>query len=164
MKSNEAEIHFLLHAATLVKDLVRQKLLSLGLGHSQARVLDALERLGPSSQSELAQELNITAASMSTMITRMLASGYLDRERDPHEKRSYVLRLSEAGEFLLCDVRAAWLSVDEIVQDKIGAERAAVLFEVARELRNSLGGQTPGEGRAKRDKSVRGAKSSKADA
>ena len=46
MKRNEANLHFLLHSAALVEDAVRRELLPLGLGPSQARVLDALDRMG----------------------------------------------------------------------------------------------------------------------
>lgn len=87
----EANIHFLLHSAALVEKAAYRALQPFGPGHSQAPVLDALDRMGLSSQIELAQELCITAASMSTMTVRLLASGYIDRRKDPDEKRSSTL-------------------------------------------------------------------------
>lgn len=149
MTCKEANIHFLLHSAALVEKAVHRALQPLGLGHSQARVLDALDRMGPSSQIELAQELKITAASMSTMTTRLLANGYVDRRQDPDEKRSNILRLSKGGVGLLSDVRSAWHSVDRLVEDVVGSKNADALFELALELRDAFGGRTPGERRAR---------------
>lgn len=40
--------------------------------HRQARILDALDRMGDASQARLAREFNLTAASMSTMFVRHL--------------------------------------------------------------------------------------------
>lgn len=143
MEHNEANIHFLLHAAALVGDVVKHELSMLGIGHSQARMLDALDRMGPSSQARLAEELDITAPSMSTLTTRMIAGGQIDRHADPHEKRSNVISLSDKGERLLADIRAAWLRVDQIVEEKLGREQAAGFFTASRSLRDSLGGRSP---------------------
>ncbi|WP_299546741.1 MarR family transcriptional regulator [uncultured Tateyamaria sp.] len=151
MTRKEPNLHFLLHSAALVEDVVRHELRPLGVGHSQARVLDALDRMGPSSQIELADECNITAASMSTMTMRLLASGFIVRRQDPNEKRSNILRLSKTGASLLSDVRAIWHKVDRIIEGVIGADKAATIFKTAEELRDALGGRTAGERRAKRD-------------
>jgi len=40
--------------------------------HRQARILDALDRMGDASQARLAREFNLTSASMSTMFVRHL--------------------------------------------------------------------------------------------
>ncbi len=145
MGSDEANIHFLLHSAVLVRELVQKELKPLGLGHSQARVLDALDRMGPSSQVRLADVLDVTAASMSAMSTRMISNGHLERRQDPDEKRSNILSLSESGVMLLADVRAAWHRVDDAIRARVGTELASTLFAANRELRDALGGQTPGE-------------------
>lgn len=152
MKRNEANLHFLLHSAALVEDAVRRELLPLGLGPSQARVLDALDRMGPSSQVELAEECSITAASMSTMTMRLLAAGFVERRQDPDERRCNILRLSESGARLLVDVRAAWDAVDRVVEDAIGQEKAATIAELTCDLRNALGGRTPAARRVRRPK------------
>lgn len=143
MTREEANIHFLLHSASLVRELIRLELQPLGVGHSQARVLDALDRMGPSSQAELAKELGITPPSMSTLTIRMIANGHIDRQVDSNEKRSNVLRLSEAGAGLLLQIRDAWHRVDRMVQDKLGVEKTKFFFEASHALRDALGGRTP---------------------
>ncbi|WP_299500264.1 MarR family transcriptional regulator [uncultured Roseobacter sp.] len=164
MSRKEANLHFLLHSAALVEDAVRRELRPLGLGPGQARVLDALDRMGPSSQVELAEECNITAASMSTMTMRLLAAGVIERRQDPNERRSNILRLSDSGIRLLKDVRAAWHAVDDIVQQAVGAEKAAALADLAHDLRDALGGRTPRARRAKREKPNADVSSESADA
>jgi len=144
MTRKEADLHFLLHSAALIEDAVRRALVPLGLGPSQARVLDALDRLGQASQAELAQVCNITAASMSTMTMRLLAAGFIEREQDPKERRSNILRLSDQGRLLLNDIHGAWASVDRLIETSVGAEQAKSIARLTRTLRDALGGRTPG--------------------
>lgn len=49
--------HFLLHAAALLEDALRRRLAALHVRPRQARILDALARMGEASQSELARDL-----------------------------------------------------------------------------------------------------------
>ncbi|QBF33289.1 MarR family winged helix-turn-helix transcriptional regulator [Thalassococcus sp. S3] len=144
MTRKEADLHFLLHSAALIEDAVRRALVPLGLGPSQARVLDALDRLGQASQAELAQVCNITAASMSTMTMRLLAAGFIERQQDPKERRSNILRLSDRGRLLLNDIHAAWASVDRLIETSVGADKAKSIAQLTRTLRDALGGRTPG--------------------
>ena len=146
MKRKEADLHFLLHSAALVEDAVRRALMPLGLGPSQARVLDALDRMGQASQAELAQDCNITAASMSTMTMRLLAAGFIERRKDPNERRSNILRLSDKGRLLMTEIRTAWETVDRLIGGAVGEEKAAHIAALTRELRDALGGRTPGTG------------------
>ncbi|MCR8726541.1 MarR family winged helix-turn-helix transcriptional regulator [Frigidibacter sp. ROC022] len=136
-------MHFLLHAADLVEDSLRRRLSDIDLGPRQARVLDALAKMGSASQVELAQLFDITAASMSTMTARLIAAGLVSRQTDPAEARRNVLRLSPRGKGLLDEIHAAWDSIDKMIEEKIGPEKAATLAELTRELRDSLGGRAP---------------------
>ena len=64
-QSQSYKFHLLLHSADLIEDYLRIKLSPLDLTPRQARVLKALNRLGPVAQVELARSFGITAASMS---------------------------------------------------------------------------------------------------
>lgn len=145
MDSREFNLHFLLHCANLVEERLRHRLADLGIHQRQARVLDTLARMGTASQVSLAREFNITAASMSTMTARLIAAGLISRETDPDEARSNILRLTERGESLLSEIHAAWNDVDRMIETLIGPEKAATLSTLARELRDALGGHTPGK-------------------
>ena len=67
MQFDTVKLHYLLHAATLVEEKLRHRLSEIGISPRQARVIDALARMGAVSQIALAREFAVTPASMSTM-------------------------------------------------------------------------------------------------
>jgi DNA-binding MarR family transcriptional regulator len=145
MQVDQHEFHGLLHSADLVENALRQKLAPLGLLPRQARVLDAMGRMGPVSQVDLAAEFRVTSASMSTMTNRLLAAGYITRSVDPGSRRQNVLELTDRGRALLAGINEAWSAVDAAVKAILGGD-ATPFFELARRLRDGLGGAVPGSG------------------
>ncbi|WP_417427205.1 MarR family winged helix-turn-helix transcriptional regulator [Hoeflea sp.] len=145
MQHDTFTLHFLLHSATLLEEQLRLRLTELDISHRQARILDALDRMGEASQAQLAREFDLTPASMSTMTVRLLQAGFISRARHPDEARSNVLQLSEKGRSLLSEVRNAWADVDRMIEAKIGQEKAEQLAALTRELRDALGGRVPGQ-------------------
>lgn len=137
--------HFLLHAAHLLEERLRTRLAPLGIHPRQARVLDALGRRSEASQVTLAKEFGLTAASMSTMTARLLEAGLIERQVDERELRSNVLRLSKRGKALLKAIYREWREMDREIIEAIGPENAEKLAELTFQLRNALGGFTPGE-------------------
>jgi len=106
-KNRSNKLHYLLHSAALVEKRLSLLLSPLGLGPRQARVLDALNTLGQTSQIDLARECDITAASMSTMTSRLIDAGYVSRVSDPINTRSNMLSLTPLG---LALVDRSWWS------------------------------------------------------
>ncbi|MCC6769802.1 MAG: MarR family transcriptional regulator, partial [Gemmatimonadaceae bacterium] len=100
MRTKTFTLHSLLHAAVLVEGCLRRRLVELDLPPRQARVLDALGRMGTASQVALAREMDVTPASMSTMTARLIDAGLVAREDDPDEARSNLLRLTVHGHSL----------------------------------------------------------------
>lgn len=138
--------HFLLHSAALVEDALRRRLADLHVRPRQARILDALARMGEASQSELAPEFDLTPASMSTMISRLTSAGYVTRVVDPEEARSNIIRLTAQGRDALAEIYKAWSDIDRLIEHKLGPERSLLLAELSRDLRDKLGGRAPGRG------------------
>ncbi len=149
MLSQEYRIHFLLHSAHLLEERLRERLGPIGLHPRQARVLDALGRMGQASQIGLANEFGLTAASMSTMTARLLKAGLIEKCADEGELRSNILTLTSHGEDLLKAVYREWRAVDREIREAIGSENARRLGSLALQLRNALGGKTPGSETAK---------------
>lgn len=145
MKTKDPKLHLLLHSADLVEQRLRIQLAPLDIRPRQARILDALERMGTASQIELAREFDITPASMSTMIVRLSAANLVTCRTDPGELRTNAVSLSDHGRDVLKKVRTAWREVDLIIENAIGRERAQMLAELAGELRDALGGRAPGQ-------------------
>ena len=134
----------MLHSADLLDETLRHRLGRLGLRPRQARVIDALARMEPASQVALAREFGVTPAAMSTMTARLIEGGYVTREVDPKEARAHLLRLTERGRGLLDEIHKAWRDVDGLIEEKLGPDGAATLSELARDLRDALGGRVPG--------------------
>lgn len=144
MRTDRFQLHLLLHSSHLVEDELRRRLALIDVRPRQARVLDALSRMEPVSQINIAREFKLTPSSMSTMTVRLIEAGFITREIDPAEARSNVLRLTESGRSKLSAIHKAWHEVDAVIADKIGAENATTLARLMRSLRDGLGGQAPG--------------------
>ena len=147
-KNSTNKLHYLLHSSALIEKCLSAKLTPLGLGPRQARVIDALDRIGATSQIDLARECGITAASMSTMTSRLIAAGYVAREIEPIETRRNTLTLTSHGLELLEEIKAVWADVDRVIDNSIGVEKSTALADLALELRNALGGHEPAANQA----------------
>ena len=143
MQSDEHFFHGLLHSGELVEAELRQSLSSLGIQPRQARVLEAMGRMGPVSQTDLASAFGVTSASISTMTDRLLAAGLITRAVHPTSRRQNVLELTEKGRKLLDGIGVAWAGVDDKIRAVLGAD-ARTFFDLGRRLRDGLGGAIPG--------------------
>lgn len=143
MQADQHDFHGLLHSANLIEAELRRYMEPLELQPRQARVLDAMSRMGPVSQVDLASIFGVTSASMSTMTERLLTAGYITRAVDPTSRRNNVLDLTDKGQTLLAGISEAWSAVDDTIRDVLGKD-AATFFDLARKLRGGLGGFVPG--------------------
>ena len=146
MQIDEHDFHGLLHSAALIESELRKHLAPLRIHPRQARVLDVMGRTGPLSQVDLASAFRVTPASMSTMTDRLLAVGYITRAVDPGSRRRNVLELTDKGRTLLAGINEAWTAVDDTIRAVLGKE-SATFFDLARRLRDGLGGTVPGSER-----------------
>lgn len=145
MPRQKYKFHSLLHAADLVEDRLRVQLDPLGIRPRQARILNALRRMGTASQVELAIEFNVTAGSMSTMIARLIAMKLVSRTKDPSELRTDVLQLTPKGISVLKKVHMVWRQMNAVLEEALGQEKADMLGALSAELKSALGGHVPGQ-------------------
>ena len=155
MQVDQHAFHGLLHSADLVEGELRRALAPLGLQPRQARVIEAMGRMGAASQSDLALAFGVTAASMSTMTDRLLAAGYITRAAHPASRRQKVLALTAKGQALLAGIADAWSAVDARIQTVLGDD-AVTFFSLARRLRGKLGGTIPGADADRADDALSG--------
>lgn len=139
--------HALLHSADLLERRLTERLTPVGIRPRQARVLVAIDVIGPASQTVLAQEFDLTKGSMSTMIDRLLAMGLVQREKSETDRRGDVVTLSPAGARMVLDIRRVWEDIDSMVEEMLGFEKQRMLAELSDELKTALGGKIPGEAR-----------------
>ncbi len=70
---------------------------SMGLDPTAYKTLFLLKRLGPLSAGEIARETSLTAASVTDLIDRLVAKGYVSRGPHPTDRRRVVATLIEAS-------------------------------------------------------------------
>ncbi|KZX98233.1 hypothetical protein A3753_12480 [Sulfitobacter sp. HI0082] len=143
-EKQRAGFHLLVHSVHLLDDRLRELLAPLGIHAGQARIIHGIHRMGEASQRQLADQFNVTPASMSQMTKRLINNGFIKVRPDPSDKRSSLVSLTSEGEMLLNQIIEVWKKVDDIIIDAIGARNAEQLFSQSLKLRDTLGGKAPG--------------------
>ena len=69
-----------------------------GLHIAQPRILFVIARLNGSTQSQIAEEMQVSPASLSMSIKRMQKAGLLEKVQDEHDLRCNKIRLSPMGQ------------------------------------------------------------------
>ncbi|MFJ2903227.1 MarR family winged helix-turn-helix transcriptional regulator [Streptomyces sp. NPDC087212] len=78
-----------------------------GLTMPERTALSHLERSGPTTSSELARQVQITAQAMGATLSALRARGLAERRPDPNDGRRMVLSVTDAGLQALKDKRSA---------------------------------------------------------
>lgn len=138
-----ANFHSLLHSSDLLEGQLSAMLDPFGIRPRQARILDALSRMGEVSQKALAESFSVTPGSISTMIDRMEKANLVRQRPSRLDRRVELVSLTKFGAKVLEDVWDVWDELDSIVIEKLGVEKAAQLTELTRELKYELGGKVP---------------------
>ncbi|MEP3845995.1 MAG: MarR family winged helix-turn-helix transcriptional regulator [Paracoccaceae bacterium] len=153
MKRQSAKFHPFLHAAANLEKHLEVLFADSNIRHRQALVLDALRAIGTSSQQYLAKHFGVSAGTMSSMISRLEALGYVQRGSDPSDRRIEMISNTPVGLAALEEVEKYWSDGDEIVERILGSKDTETFFALADKLSKGLGGGPPKPGKAanKRD-------------
>ncbi len=97
----------------------------LSIPRSQAYLLRLLDRRGAITMSDIASSLGITMSGCTALIDRAVEAGWVERQRDPDDRRVVLVAVSLAGKQMLAQIRETRarilaryltrLDVDEIV-------------------------------------------------
>ncbi len=94
----DKQVCFALYAASrAVTQLYRPVLDALGLTYPQYLVMLVLWECGPSTVKHLGEELDLDSGTLSPLLKRLEAVGYVRRERSAADERSVVVHLTETG-------------------------------------------------------------------
>ena len=103
-------------AARSVVAVYRPLLEPMGLTHPQYLVMLALWQHAPLSVRELSTLLQLDPGTLSPLLKRLEAIGYLRRSRDPADERSLAITLTESGRAL----RAEAANIPPAVVERLG--------------------------------------------
>lgn len=93
--------------------LIHETLEPLGLYPGQPPVLFVLAHKSGLKQRELADHLHIQPATLTVMLKRMEASGYVTRGPDPQDQRVSRVYLTDKGKELCLQVRKAFANIEQ---------------------------------------------------
>lgn len=85
-------------AARLVEHAWNEKLRGMGLTHAGVIVMEVLAVKGPTTQTMLAQIVQVQAQTMGKTLARLEVHGHISRTRSLSDRRSQVVSLTEEGE------------------------------------------------------------------
>ncbi|QDP94617.1 MarR family transcriptional regulator [Microlunatus elymi] len=106
---------------------LRQPATREGLTPTRLTALAALEKLGPLRPGDLAAALGVTAPSMSRLVEALTDGGWVSRQQDHHDRRAYLLALSDHGRTTLAGLRCAGTGVlSEGIAELTAAQRATL--------------------------------------
>jgi DNA-binding MarR family transcriptional regulator len=88
----------------------------MGLTHPQYLVMLALWESEPLRVNELSRLLQLDPGTLSPLLKRLETSGYIRRERDPHDDRALAVVLTEKGRALRDDA----LAIPPAIVERLG--------------------------------------------
>jgi DNA-binding MarR family transcriptional regulator len=103
---------------------------------AQIRVLSCLTTTPGASLSDVARFINVTKATASSMVARMVEKGYVNRLDDPNERRCVMLTATDTGREIYLRARAHALTAVADVLENVSAqdrEKIAAGLELLRE-------------------------------
>jgi len=107
-------------ASRRVIGLYRPLLEPMGLTHPQYLVMLALWEDAPLSVRRLGELLSLDPATLSPLLKRLEASGYINRARDPKDERTLNVTLTTAGRYL----RQQALAIPPTIVQQLGMDIA----------------------------------------
>jgi DNA-binding MarR family transcriptional regulator len=116
-------------ASRSVIALYRPLLEPLGLTHPQYLVMLALWERSPRSAKDISASLRLDPATLSPLLKRLEAAGYISRQRSLTDERKLVVELTDAGRAL----RAPAEKIPPAIIDRLGMD-VSHLLELHRAL------------------------------
>jgi DNA-binding MarR family transcriptional regulator len=100
----------------------------IGLHPTDYKALGVLDRLGPMSAGELGRHTGLAAASVTNLIERLVAKGYLRREPDPLDRRRALLH-ADVTELTDNEFFASWQRAATQLWERYSDSELAVILD-----------------------------------
>lgn len=110
----------------------------IGITAAEARLLVHVARADGERQSTLAERLGVEAMTVSNLIDRLEARGFVARETDPSDRRAKLVRLTNAADEALDHIQALAGAVKEEAMRGIGAADWSVTIAALKTARLNL--------------------------
>ena len=94
----------------------------------------ALMSMGPISQQQLAEKMRVNRSLVVGIVDELERRGWLERRRDPDDRRSYRLHVTPAGERAVAEMRPKVLAANRVMAARLTDDERARLHQLLREL------------------------------
>lgn len=131
----------IMHIGNLVRVNATAGLAGSNVHFGQSRVLYSLEKSGILSQGQITRELNITPATVTNMVKRLEASGYVRRGHDKCDDRVVNVTLTPEGEAVAKVSLRALNELETMICFNITDKELDVLYALLERIRNTLSGR-----------------------
>jgi DNA-binding MarR family transcriptional regulator len=117
-------------------ECVRKKLEESGYTDLTMAHFTVFQHLPPGGArvSELAAQAQITKQSMGALVLHLERCGYLERHRDPTDRRASIVQLTARGEALVRVARSALQELEDDWDEHLGGDRMTQLRSTLRDL------------------------------
>lgn len=122
--------------ALIVRELERHGV--SGIVPSHGTLLCLLYAEKDVSMCALAERLHRTRPTVTVLVDKLVALGYVTREQDPSDRRVTWVRLTDAGRALLPVFEAVSATLDSAVRRGLSDAEAATLEELLRRVQENL--------------------------
>ena len=110
----------------------------IGVTRQQWRTLSVLKRNEGSNQGMLAELLEVEPITLGRMIDRLEEAGWVERRRDPGDRRVWRIHLTDAAQPILLQLKGIADSLFVDAAEGISAEDQARLHALLEQLRDNL--------------------------
>ena len=131
--------------AFLTKDVSRlmrrrfdERARAIGATNAQWRVLLALSRREGINQGGLAEVIEVEPITLCRMIDRLEEAGFVERRRDPSDRRAWNIFLTEASRPILTELRVLGDALIEEMFDGVPEADRAILTRSLNRMRDNL--------------------------
>jgi DNA-binding MarR family transcriptional regulator len=107
-------------------------------GVSQDLVIYHLAQQKGLNQKDLVSKLNITPASVSSIVSQMESEGLLVRVQDEKDGRKFSLSLTEKGQSLVSPVIDSWFKIQEEITEGFTDEEKATFLRLLKQVEQNL--------------------------
>ena len=121
-------------AANAVENRLFQQDLLEGLTPSQFGVLETIYHLGPMRQGEVSSKLLRSTGNMTLVLDNLEARSLVRRERNPEDRRSLTIHLTETGEKMIQRIFPLMAAAITAEFDVLSAEEQSTLGNLTRKL------------------------------
>ena len=131
----------LMDSARLLRKRFEQETRHLEMTSAQLHILGRLSKNEGINQARLAAMLEMEPITVCRHVDRMEAAGFIERRADPQDRRSRLLAITDKGNALLPDMRAAAQKILEEAQQGLSAAQRTALLDALELFVTNLSGK-----------------------